>query len=375
MKRHLRYAFGVAALLIAIFQFHLVSAQSCTGFRTLTQKKWGANPNGNNPAVYLHANFAAAFPNGLTIGCGANTLTLTDAQAITDFLPCGSSPSLLSAGAMIDPGSSYNNRFAAHLVTAVLNAGFDSYDLNFSPNSQPLGSLTIISGPFAGWTVSQLLAEANQTIGGCSNAYSLYDLNKALVAFNTNYPDSTSNNGYLSCSAKCSLSIYSIMATNVSCNGCTDGTIDVTLIGAQGNVNYFWNNGASTAHLSGLAVGMYVLTATDEANCSVKLSDSIGLPMLKISEVASEIPGSVSIFPNPSSDQFVIAVQTDNNSIKKLSVEIDNMMGQAIYFTPPQVFSGSLKIPVDLSEFANGIYITRVTIDEKGFFNQLVIHH
>src|SRR4029079_4504484 len=39
-----------------------VSPPGCTGFRTQTQGGWGTDPTGNNPGVYLHANFAAAFP-------------------------------------------------------------------------------------------------------------------------------------------------------------------------------------------------------------------------------------------------------------------------------------------------------------------------
>lgn len=523
MKKLLYYALVAATLLLITFPSHLVSAQDCTGFRTSTQKKWGSKPHANSPSVYLHANFTAAFPNGLTIGCGANTLTLTNAQAVTDFLPCGTGSSVLPPGAMIDPGNSYINRFAAHVVTSTLNAGFDSYDVNFGPNPMLLINLTIISGPFAGWKVSQLLAEANNVIGGCSNSSSLHDLNKALVAFNTNFPDTNSNNGYLNCSVcdihlsattvnatcygsnngsidvtitgaqgqvaylwndgattedrtglgagtytvtatdaancsstlsetvtqlpwlsitgivtnvtvtsgsdgsidvtvpggipeyqylwsdgtttgdrngltagtyavtvtdgngctaqrsflvsqpKCSLSIAAIIATNVSCIGCADGTIDVTLTGAQGNVNYLWNNGASTEDLSGLAPGTYVLIATDEGNCSTKLSDSISAPVLKVSETVSDIT-SVSIFPNPASDQFVIAVETHNNSEARVSVVIENLMGQVVYTIQPQAFNGSLKIPVDISRFTDGSYITRVTIDGKQFFRQLVIH-
>src|SRR4030095_10616905 len=41
----------------------------CGELRTVTPGGWGSKPHGNNPGKYLHDNFAAAFPNGVTIGC------------------------------------------------------------------------------------------------------------------------------------------------------------------------------------------------------------------------------------------------------------------------------------------------------------------
>lgn len=97
------------------------SAQSnnCQAY-TLTQGGWGA-PNLDNPHVeYLYDNFSGAFPQGITLGCpSGNTLKLTSAAAITDFLPSGSTASPLD-GSYVDPGGSYNNVLAAQLVSVML---------------------------------------------------------------------------------------------------------------------------------------------------------------------------------------------------------------------------------------------------------------
>jgi hypothetical protein len=66
---------------------------------------------------------------------------------------------------------------------------------------------------------------------------------------------------------------------------------------------------------------------------------------------------------------------TGKNTIKKMNVEIANMIGQVIYSTQPQASNGSLNIPVDVSGFTSGSYIVEVTIDGKEFFKQLVVHH
>jgi hypothetical protein len=174
--------------------------EECEGFRTQTQGGWGqCQQNGNNPGSYLFNNFAAAFPNGLTIGC-TNTLSLSSAQAVCDFLPSGSTPVALPAGNMSDPGAAYTNVLAGQLVAATLNAGFDVYDPNFASNSDfTLGDLIIVSGPFMGWSVNDLLTEANNKIGGCTSAYSYSKINKALSMINQNYTDGAVDNGFLTC--------------------------------------------------------------------------------------------------------------------------------------------------------------------------------
>lgn len=175
--------------------------EECDGFRTQTQGGWGqCHQTGNNPGTYLFANFAAAFPNGLTLGC-TRTLTLTSAQAVCDFLPSGTTPKVLPVGAaLVNPGQSYRNVFAGQLAAAMLNAGFDAHDPNFAGNgTYTLGELEIVSGTFAGWTVNELIAEANRKIGGCASQYTPSQLSGALESVNENYKDGSIDNGFLTC--------------------------------------------------------------------------------------------------------------------------------------------------------------------------------
>ncbi len=169
----------------------------CGQFRTQTPGGWGAPANGNNPGVYRDANFDGAFPNGLTIGCN-NTLTLTSAQAVEDFLPSGGTPSALPAGSLVDP-SGYGNTFAGHLVAAKLALGFDAFDVDFSDATASFGDLIVNNGPFSGMTVSEVIDAADQVIGGCSNAYSPSALTSVLTMINENYVDGNTDNGNLDC--------------------------------------------------------------------------------------------------------------------------------------------------------------------------------
>ncbi|MCW5900265.1 MAG: T9SS type A sorting domain-containing protein [Flavobacteriales bacterium] len=177
--------------------FAILTGDDCQ-LRTQTQGGWGAPPNGNNPGAYLHANFAGAFPGGVTIGC-ENTLVFTSAQAITNFLPSGGPPSVLPSGTWVNP-TGYGNVLAGQLLAATISVGMDAYDPGFGASSTLLGNAIVASGPFAGWTVNAVLAAANDFIGGCGGSYTAPQFNSVLTAINENFTGGNTNNGFLICS-------------------------------------------------------------------------------------------------------------------------------------------------------------------------------
>jgi hypothetical protein len=173
-----------------------IIVDSCM-FRTQTQGGWGAEPSGNNPGAYLHAHFDVAFPSGVTIGC-TYSINLTSAQAVTDFLPQGGGPLVLTMNYVdpVDPGIS---TLAGNLLAVTLALGFDAYDPSFGLSPGYLGDLIITSGTFSGWTVTALVAEANLALGGCSTSYSLSSLNDALAGASQAFTDGETSTGYLAC--------------------------------------------------------------------------------------------------------------------------------------------------------------------------------
>ncbi|MFN8396143.1 MAG: HYR domain-containing protein, partial [Bacteroidia bacterium] len=160
-------------------------------FRTQTQGGWGANCNGNNPGCYRDAHFASAFPSGVVIGCQASsrTVTFTSSAAVNTYLPCGGTPSVL-AQSYTNPGC-LSNVLSSQLLSAVLSVGFDNADANFGSSNVPLQSLVMASGPLAGLTVAQVIAEGNKALGGCASPYSLTDLNQALRDINESFDNGT----------------------------------------------------------------------------------------------------------------------------------------------------------------------------------------
>ena len=78
----------------------------------------------------------------------------------------------------------------------------------------------------------------------------------------------------------------------VSCNGATDGSIDVTVSGGTGVYTYEWSNGATSEDLSDLGAGTYSVVATDENGCSVSIEVEITeSDAMAISETHSDYTG------------------------------------------------------------------------------------
>lgn len=265
----------------------------CDGFRTQTQGGWGASPNGGNPGAYLHANFAAAFPSGLTVGC-TNKLKLTTAQAVTNFLPSGSTPRALPAGTLVDPAGTYNNVFAGQVVTLALNIGFDNYDANFGSSTTNLKDLVINSGTFAGMTVQQVFTLANNALGGCagSSPYTISQLNDAVDNINQNYDDGKITGNYLTCCGTMTMSACS--HTDATCASSNGSVTAGTVTNANGTVTYVWKNASNqtvgtTATVTGLPAGTYTLTVSDRCG-SVTCSQCVASTSSGVSCSIASIP-------------------------------------------------------------------------------------
>ncbi|MBI4647163.1 MAG: gliding motility-associated C-terminal domain-containing protein [Bacteroidia bacterium] len=66
--------------------------------------------------------------------------------------------------------------------------------------------------------------------------------------------------------------------TNVSCNGGSDGGATALASGGTPLYTYLWNSGDTSASLSGLSAGTYIVTITDANNCTTTATANITQP-------------------------------------------------------------------------------------------------
>jgi hypothetical protein len=271
-------------------------------FRTQTQGGWGTVPSGNNPGTYLHAHFQNAFPNGLTVGCN-NTLTLTSAQDITNFLPSGSTAAPLPAGSMTNPGASYSNVLAGQIVAATLSMTFDAYDPDFGDSEEWIGDLIINDGTFQGMSMSELLQIANEVIGGCNTQYSYSEINEGLSSFNENFVDGTINLNYLECGDEpdpCALfQPYTINATD-ACGNASSYSGTLQLIDNSGPV---FENAVAQISIDCSEWPLDYLTVTDPCGISASIIDvqeteysGLCFPVIERIYTAADACGNISTF-------------------------------------------------------------------------------
>lgn len=68
------------------------------------------------------------------------------------------------------------------------------------------------------------------------------------------------------------------VATNITCNGLTDGSVNLTVSGGTSPYTYSWSNAALTEDISGLGVNNYSVTITDHNNCVATANASVTQP-------------------------------------------------------------------------------------------------
>ncbi len=131
------------------------------------------------------------------------------------------------------------------------------------------------------------LGSASVTASGGSDSYSYAWSNGASGAMVTDLASGsytvTVTDTETGCSKECTVVIDNTPALTVSCSdggavcdGGLTGTASATAGGGTGDYSYAWDNGATTASISGLAGGTYTVTVTDEAGCEASCSVTVG---------------------------------------------------------------------------------------------------
>ena len=121
-------------------------------------------------------------------------------------------------------------------------------------------------------------------------------------------------------SFNCALSA-AISGTNITCFGANNGTAAVSLTGAADPVAYEWSNGATTASVSNLTPGNYIVSITDGNNCPASLNISITEPTQLLANAtathetsAGANDGSATANPTGGNGDYFYLWNTSDNS-------------------------------------------------------------
>lgn len=71
---------------------------------------------------------------------------------------------------------------------------------------------------------------------------------------------------------------YSLSSTSVNCNGSSDGSISLYILDDTGDHSLIWSNGETTAGITDLNAGWYIVTIADSNGCSVTDSALVSEP-------------------------------------------------------------------------------------------------
>lgn len=239
------------------------------GYTTYTQGGWGS-PSNSEPGQIRDTYFDQVFPNGLTVG-GNNSIKLTSAEAVKDFLPQGGTADALTQD-YTNPDKKISV-LAGQVVAMSLGVYYSEAGV-LGTNPNPIGNLLIVGGPFDGMTVYTFLDLANTALGGGSTqGFTLSQINDAATAFNENFNNGTVDKGFLICDNPqiCTDNkIGSLVWRDRNVNGIQDaneeGIADVV-------VELVNANGLVTLTTSTDANGNYLFDGVVNGNYTVRIAD------------------------------------------------------------------------------------------------------
>lgn len=162
--------------------------------QTLPQDQW-ASAAATEPQELLRSNFKRIFPQGISLGCNERLNYPTVDLA---FAAMPSRGPALPLAPKADAPASDGNMLAGELLSLTLMSRLDEVILVFTPHSPPLKRLVVSTGAFEGWSVDEVIQEANIVLGGCTTNFSADQIYQVVREINLAFA-AGGNNQFLRC--------------------------------------------------------------------------------------------------------------------------------------------------------------------------------
>lgn len=130
------------------------------------------------------------------------------------------------------------------------------------------------------------------------NGFASFQQNPSVAQTGTFFAYATAPNG---CTASATVEVtadisvpdLTITPLNLTCSGASNGALTANASGGTPPYTYAWNNGVTTAVVTGLTAGTYIVTITDALGCSATASAVLSQPPA----ISLGPPGTISIMP------------------------------------------------------------------------------
>lgn len=205
------------------------------------------------------APYAYAWSNGATtasisgVTAGTYTVAINDANGCVAVASVSiTEPTALVASTTLDANISCNG-LSDGGATANATGGTAPYTYAWDNGATTASILGVVAG-----TYTVTVTDAN----GCTATSSITITEPAVLTASTS------------------------VDANVSCNGLSDGGATVSATGGTAPYTYAWDNGATTASISGVVAGTYAVTITDANACTATSSATITEPAVLIASTA-----------------------------------------------------------------------------------------
>lgn len=158
----------------------------------------------------------------------------------------------------------------------------------------------------------------------------------------------------------------STTATGTSSGAATDGTATYNTVGGAMPITYAWSNSQTTATATGLAMGVYYVTATDDNGCVLSDSATVnigtGVAVIGFDNVFN-------VFPNPVTNTLNLQANWGYTTNARLSVVAAD---GRIMFRQTINAANQAQIEINTTDFAAGVYFVQIHTDKEVLTRRIV---